>query len=196
MFFSKRAFFSTLGLALVVSVSGWFVVKSVQQQINQGKLPNDFVVNTAQNLRDVKTDINGDLTYIAEVEKAVRYENTDAWLNKMNIVFYNNKVQSKAPWHITSDYAKLTNNNNNIRLYDNVIMWRQSSGKNAPAVKIATQEALYDDEQDRLSSDRFITITQPGTKNITTGTGLIGQPKQGDYKLLKNVRSYYAGQHK
>ncbi|WP_119344328.1 LPS export ABC transporter periplasmic protein LptC [Facilibium subflavum] len=194
MFFSKRAFFSTIGLAVVVSVSGWFVVKTAQRQISTASVPDDFVISTANEITNIKTNKSGQIAYIAKAQKAKRFENEDAWFYKVDVLFYN-KDRKQEPWHITSDYGKVTNNDNNVHLYQKVIMQRQAAGKNAPAVKITTDEVFYDDKKDQLNTDRLVTITQPGTDNITTGEGLIGHPKTGNYKLLKNVRSYYAGQN-
>ena len=43
-----------------------------------------------------------------------------------------------------------------------------------------------------MYTDTQVTISQPGTPNNIVGTGMNGTPKKGDFKLLKDVRSYYA----
>ena len=193
IFFSKRAFFSTLGLAVVVSVSSWFVIKSAEQQIARGELPADFIVNTAQNLRYVKTDKNGEIIYLADAQKAQRYQNENALLHKVTITVFNRENHLQKPWQITSEHAEITHQNNNVRMYGKVIMQRQGNGKNAPPIKIESPEVLYDNEKARVSSNKLVTITEPGTQNVTTGVGLIGHTNTGAYELLNHVRSYYAG---
>jgi len=192
MFFSKPAFFSSFILAAFVSVSGWFVIKSLEQQIGKGKLPQHFIINTAKDLHYNSINDQGELSYSAFAKDATRYMNEDALLNTVNFVFYN-KGQTEAPWHITSNYAKTTEKNNKIRLYGKVIMQKYSQNNSVPQVKITTEQALYDTPSDTLNTDDLVTITEPGTDNITTGIGLLGYPKQGNFSLLSNVRSYYAG---
>ncbi len=193
MFFSKRVFFTTIGLVTVIGSSGWLVVKSAQEQISHGDLPAHFVENTAQDLVYEKYNQSGRLQYTATAKDSKRFYNQDAKLDGVSAVFYAKKPEDK-PWHITSDYADITNSNNNIRLYGNVIMQRKANGKNSPAIKMMTDVVDYDNDQDNLTTDQKVIISQPGTPNNTVGIGMISAPKKGDFKLLKEVRSYYAGQ--
>jgi len=190
MFFSKRSFFSTIGLAMVVTVSGLMVIKSVQKQISQSDLPDDFIIGTSKDLVNSKTNVKGNTVYVAKAKNATLYQNQDSLLSTVNMILYdkNNKLMV---WDISSNYAKITNQNNNINLYGNVILLRKESDKKYPDVKIKTESANYYSKKDLLMSARLITITQPGTNNVTTGSGMIASPNKGDYKLLKNVRSYY-----
>ncbi|WP_440683333.1 LPS export ABC transporter periplasmic protein LptC [Cysteiniphilum halobium] len=193
MFFSKRVFFTTIGLVIVIGTSGWLVVKSAQEQISHGDLPAHFIENTAKSITYEKYDTKGWLEYKATAVDATRFYNQDAKLSTVNAVLYSKDTKDK-PWNITANYADITNNNNNMHLYGNVVMLREDNGKNSPAIKIATDSVYYDDNKDYMSTDKQVTISQPGTPNNTIGTGMDGTPKKGDFKLLKNVRSYYVGQ--
>ncbi|WP_116963021.1 LPS export ABC transporter periplasmic protein LptC [Fastidiosibacter lacustris] len=194
MFFSKRVFFSTIGLSVVVGSSGWLVVKSAQEQISHGELPAHFIENTAEGLRYEKYDQKGWLQYSLYAKQGKRFYNQDAVLSEVNAEFFS-KDQNDKPWYITANNADVTNNNNNIRLYGNVIMQRQANGNSSPAIKITTEMIDYDNNKDDLNTDKLVTFTEPGTPNNTVGLGLSGAPKKGNFTLLKNVRSYYAGQN-
>ena len=192
MFISKSAFSSSFILAAFVSVSGWFVIKSLEQQMSQGKLPQHFIINTAKDLHYNKIDGQGELSYSAFAKDATRYMNEDALLTAVNFIFYN-KGQAEAPWNITSNHAKTTEKNDKIRLYGKVIIQKYSQHSSLPQVQMTTEQVLYNSASDTLDTEDLVTITEPGTDNITTGTGLLGYPKQGNFSLLSNVRSYYAG---
>ena len=193
MFFSKRVFFTSIGLTLVIGTSGWLVIKSAQDQISHGDLPAHFVENTAENINYEKYDQQGWLQYSAKAKQATRFFNQDAKLKTVHAIFYS-KDRNDEPWNISSNYADITNNNNNIHLYDNVIMERQARGENSPAIKIMTEMVDYNDDKDYLSTDKRVVISQPGTANNTIGVGMTGSPKKSDFKLLKNLRSFYVGQ--
>lgn len=192
MFFSKPALFSSVVLAALVSISGWFVIKSLEQQIRKEKLPQDFIINKAKDLHYNRINDQGELAYSALAKSATRYVNEDALLHQVDVVFYN-KGQTEAPWHITSNYAKTTNKNDKIRLYGKVVMEKKRQNHALPEVRVTTEQVLYDSPSDTLNTDDLVTIVEPGTDNITTGIGLLGYPKQGNFSLLSDVRSYYAG---
>ncbi len=196
IFFGKRAFVSTVSLAIVVSVSGWFVIKSAEEQVLKGDIPPNFVVNTAENLRYIKTTDKGSIAYIADAKTAKRYQNEDAIMSDVKIRVFNTQDPSQKPWDISSNHAKVTNNNNNAQMYDHVVMQRAGDGINTPPIKIASELVNYDNNKDFINTDKLVTITEPDTDNITTGVGLTGHPNQGDYQLLSNVRSYYVGNKK
>lgn len=193
MFFSKRVFFTTVGLVTVISTSGWLVVKSAQEKISHGDLPAYFVENTAKNITYEKYDTRGWLEYKTTALSATRFYNQDAKLSKVNAIFYSKDRQDKS-WDIMTNYVDITNNNNNMHLYDNVVMLRKANGVDLPLIKITTEFVNYDDNKDYISTGKQVKISQPGTPNNTIGMGMSSTPKKGNFKLLKDVRSYYAGQ--
>ena len=195
MFFSKRVFFSSIGLAIVVSTSAWLVIKSAQEQISKGDLPADFIESTARDVSYQKFNASGEMVYQGHSLTAKRYHNGDALLGDVNIIFYN-KDKTQSPWYIDSKYAKVTQSNDKIHMYDHVVMQRKRTGKNSPAIKIQTKQVIYLDSKDDLTTKDKVTITEPETNNITTGFGLKAKSKAGEFKLLKNVRSYYEGNPK
>ena len=108
-------------------------------------------------------------------------------------MLYSKDKQDK-PWNVSANYADISDNNNNMHLYGNVVMLRKANGKNSPAIKVTTESVNYDNNKNYVETDKMVTISQPGTPNNTVGIGMNGAPKKGDFRLLKDVRSYYAGQ--
>ena len=164
------------------------MVKSAQEQISQGDLPNDFIETSAKNLIYEKFDKRGWLEYTVSAIDVERFYNQDAKLITVSALFYTKNRQDN-PWNITAGHVIFTDKN--MHFYDNIVMLRKAKGENFPSIKITTEAFTYNDK-DYLNTDQKVTISQPGTKNNTVGIGMIGEPKKGDFKLLKDVRSYYA----
>ncbi|MFZ9036091.1 MAG: LPS export ABC transporter periplasmic protein LptC [Francisellaceae bacterium] len=191
MFFSKRSVFFTLGLGLVIGSSSWLAIKSAEQQLATSNLPQDFIINKAKDVSYTRINEQGYLTYDATAKTAERMQSGNSRFAGVNAWFYSSDPLQK-PWHVTSDYAKVTQNNNKITLFDHVVVKHAASGRTGIPVEITTDHANYWNNKDFLTTDAWVVISQPDTRNNTVAKGLIAYPDKGQFKLLSHVRSYYA----
>lgn len=190
-FFRKPVFFLSIFLIPLVSISGWLIIRCLEQQVIKEQLPQNLIINRTQDLHYDKISKQGKIIYSAVFKSTTRYVNANNLLHDIATIFYNQK-QMETHWYITSNYAKTTNKNDKIILYDTIVIEKKYQDHDLPEIQITTEKMLYDNPNDTLSSDGLITIIKPGTNNTITGVGLLSYPRKGSFFLLSNVRSYFS----
>lgn len=93
----------------------------------------------------------------------------------IHVVFYNGKITPEG--NVTAKYAKYTNTNNLWELKDSVVVINESNGK------LETELLYWDQQKDRIYTDRFVRITNQD--QITLATGFESDSKLSVQKLKK-----------
>ena len=184
-------FFLSIFLTLLISISAWLIIKYLEQEVIKEPLPQNFIINETQDLHYDKINQQGKVIYSAVFKSTTRYVNKNNLLHDIATIFYNQK-KIETPWYITSNYAKTTNKNDKITLYDTIVIEKKYQDHDLPKVQVTTEKMLYHNTHDTLNSDSLITIIKPGTSNIITGIGFFSYPKKGSFFLLSNVRTYFS----
>ncbi|MCF6807943.1 LPS export ABC transporter periplasmic protein LptC [Thiotrichales bacterium 19S9-11] len=190
MFFSKRSIFSTVTLAAIVGITSWLTVESSNTYHKKEALPKDFIENTATNVTLYQMNETGTLRYQAYSTLVDKMVNSDAKMSNINMTMEAQK-EGELPWNITSDHGYLSDHNEKLKLWGNVIIKRPGDGKDKPPLKITTSILYVYPNKDFAETDQPVKMEQLGSKNIITGTGMKAHMNPEKIQLLSNVRSYY-----
>jgi LPS export ABC transporter protein LptC len=93
----------------------------------------------------------------------------------IHVVFYNGKITPEG--YVTAKYAKYTDTNNLWELKDSVVVVNETNGK------LETELLYWDQQKDRIYTDRFVRITNQD--QITLATGFESDSKLNTQKLKK-----------
>ena len=89
-------------------------------------------------------------------------------------------------WLITSAYGLLDQHQQTVELFNTVTV--QSLDRVKP-LQLRTSYLLLDIDARTVTTEKLVTITQPGLQ--LQGTGLFGNIELGNYRLEKNVHAIY-----
>jgi LPS export ABC transporter protein LptC len=93
----------------------------------------------------------------------------------IHVVFYNGKTKPEG--FVTAKYGKYTETNNLWELKDSVVVVNETNGK------LETELLYWDQQKDRIYTDRFVRITNQD--QITLATGFESDSKLNTQKLKK-----------
>ncbi|MCF6777366.1 LPS export ABC transporter periplasmic protein LptC [Thiotrichales bacterium 19X7-9] len=190
MFFSKRSVVSTLVLAALVGFTSWLTIESSSNYSSKQKLPDDFIENTATDTTLYQMNETGNLRYKAFATFLKKFANGNVDMTKVNMTMEPQKP-GDLPWNIVSDHGYLSDQNNKLKLWGNVIITRPGNGKKKPPLKITTSVLYVYPNKDYAETDKFVKMEQVGSKNVITGVGMKAHMHPEKIQLLSKVKSYY-----
>lgn len=133
----------------------------------------------------LSTNEAGDCNFKMSSVKVLHYQYKDsALITKPHIIVFNNAHQ----WVINSDIGKSVNRAETFYLENNVRV-KQLASKNNPETLLMTEALTVFPKKNLATSDRFVTIEQPGLK--INAIGLRGNLDTGSIELLSNTRGKY-----
>ncbi|MCF6765082.1 LPS export ABC transporter periplasmic protein LptC [Thiotrichales bacterium 19S3-7] len=190
MFFSKRSVASTLVLAALVGFTSWLTIESSGTFHSKQKLPNDFVTNVATDTTLYQMNEKGSLRYKAFATHLEKFANDDVDMTQVNMTMEPQKP-GDLPWNIVSNHGYLSDKNNKLKLWGNVVITRPGNGKDKPPLKITTSLLYVYPNKDYAETDKFVKMEQVGSKNVITGVGMKAHMHPEKIQLLSKVKSYY-----
>lgn len=98
----------------------------------------------------------------------------------------------QAPWQIQANYAKVQNDKNEINFYQSIQI-HQDQDENKYETHITTESLQYFLKENRASTTEAIVFRQPG--RWIQSTGMIGNFKSNEIKLLKETQGFYSPEH-
>lgn len=187
---SRGAFLSTTGLTAFVILTSIIAIDN-SQLAGLFKKTN-FQTGTATNLTITQMNHHGTRRYIAHFASATEFKDHSIHFNQLHALTFSQHHQ--APWTIVANHGSFSHEHHKVVLWDNVKAWRPAKGK-ARALRLTTQHITLYPHQHYATSPVRVTITQPGTDNMTTGIGLkaYNQPTQFVH-FFSHVYSVYQSQ--
>lgn len=143
---------------------------------------SDLLSMPSQTAKDFKTVFkdSGKVQVIMTAPIMEKYDAAEApfaeFTKGINVVFYDGKKLPEGT--VTAKYAKYTNSNNIWELKDSVVLINQNKDK------LETEVLYWDQQKDRIYTDRFVKISNQ--EMITMGTGLESDSKLS-YRKIKKV---------
>jgi len=141
-----------------------------------------------QNLSLNQTNQLGQLAYSATIDSITQFSNGNNNFMNLNATAYNQN--NDPPWHLIAPNGQTLDNNNQIVLAGNVVLFREATAK-ASAIRVETQSATIYSQENYAQTTYPIKIYEPGTKNVTTAVGANANFKTQQVSLLSQVISTY-----
>lgn len=159
-------------ICIVVSCSEEKIQPQIEKSNVQGEIPSNESWNAKVMFTDegkTKAILNTDHGRIFELQKVTL-------LDKVNIQFFNN-AQKNTSW-LTSLRGKVDDVTKNMFAYDSVTAWNDSG------TVLKTNELMWRNKDQKITSDKFVTITSP--KEIIQGYGFESD-QHLDHYVIRNV---------
>jgi lipopolysaccharide export system protein LptC len=182
---SKQATLSTLALGILVSITSWIAIKNSEIPVNTGVVTQTGYI---EKVTLHQTNQQGLLAYVGAVDSITQYSNGNN--NFSNLVATSYNQTGSPPWHLTSPQGETLNNNSQVVLSGNVVLYRDAD-KKTRALRIETQSVTIYPQQNYAVTTYPIKIYEPGTQNITTAVGAEAYLKLQKVILLSQVNSIY-----
>lgn len=183
----RKKFYLLVFLLIVVLMMAWLYYLTINKPQVSSKKPH--VQGQAEGLTVHQFDETGRLHYQGTATKAIHYttDNTRFYQPKLKLAM---KASTSEPWYAASDQAFVWSGNNHVFLSGHVQLWRHK-GQHNRALTFQTSEIDLYTKTHMAETDKDVTISEPGTKNVTTATGMRGNWQQETMYLLSNVMSIY-----
>ncbi|MDF2690509.1 MAG: export transporter periplasmic protein LptC [Gammaproteobacteria bacterium] len=182
---SKQAAFSTIALGVLVSITSWMAIKNSEIPVDSGVVTQTGFI---EHVTLHQTNQLGQLAYSGSVDSITQFSNGNNNFTNLLATAYNQA--GSPPWHLSAPQGQTLNNNNQVILSGNVVLTRDASTKIRP-ISIQTQSVTIYPQQNYAETSYPISITEPGTRNITTAVGAEAYFKLQRVTLLSQVNSTY-----
>ena len=184
---SKQSYIGSISLALLVLVTSWVAV--INSRLNPIRNIAKVVTGKAQNITVLQMNNLGRPSYQAVVKQANQFGNGDVIFHDINAITF--PADQSSPWHLSADHGRSTDNNQQVYFWGHVTAYRPKSANNAAFLFKTTTLTVYP-QQNFAETDDPVTLSEPGTKNVTTGIGMRAYSKpQKIIHLLSDVHSTY-----
>lgn len=178
MKYSSTKFSKISSIFLIVVITG--IILSCENK--NSSIPKlDIVSLPSLTAKYFETEFNdsGRLQIKMAAPLMQRYESKDnpytEFTSGISVVFYNGKITPEG--NVKAKYAKYTSTDNLWELKDSVVVINESNGK------LETELLFWDQQKDRIYTDRFVRITNQD--QITLATGFESDSKLREQKLKK-----------
>jgi len=183
---NKKLLFFTIVLLLTAGITTWLslqsVKKSTKHHVNKPHNPDSF----ATNITFVQMDDNGQINDIIYSPKLVHYPYQDSAVFQQPVITIIN-AKTK-PYHITAEKGHSTFGTKIVELIGNVKL-HQHAGLNNKALTITTSAATFYPHKKYITTNQFVTISQPGL--TTTAIGGSEDLNKKIIKLHSHVKEIY-----
>lgn len=179
-------FILDLFLLCLVALTGWLIWSS--SKYTSAATPKRQLTMDAfvKNVDTIQYTATGQKRYHLASPKVKHYKE-DASAHVAQPIFDIYSADGE-PWQITSDYALIIDDGEQINLVDNVVISGLHT-KTHKNTRLTTPKATYYPSSNTAESSSDVTINQPGT-NIDA-TGMETFFNEGNIKLLSNVKGSY-----
>ena len=187
LIFSKRSILSFIGLAAAVIITSWYSIKSSEE----GMIPQPTGVvenGIANHVHLQQYDLKGILAYEGNAETAIQYSDQTVRLQKVIGTYYTTPPQPN--WHGKADQAHINADDSLITLTGNVELSRPAA-KSYPSLQMTTSKLLLYPNSHSAYTMAPVTLSEPGTQNITHAVGLQATETPETLTLLSKVDSTY-----
>lgn len=171
---------STLILAIVCLLSFYFLFELKKELQHHYQSNNSAADRIIHNPSYQTFSNSGGITKTLHAQLSTHFKQN----NTTHYEALSGDVFQKNHWHIKSDHAFSEQGNENIILYDHVIL-HQLAKKNGDDTKILTSWLKYNQTTQIATSPKPVTIIKPNS--VTKGVGLKVNFKTGVYKILQHV---------
>ncbi len=185
--FSKRVIFFSIALTGAVALTSWYSIKSSESGIApQPTSVIDDGIATTVHLQQY--NLQGMLAYEGNAAKAVQYSDQTVGLWQIAGVYYTTPPQPS--WHGSADQAHVSADGNTIELIGQVVLHRPAATNFIP-LQLNTEQLFLYPPSNSAYTMAPVTLSQPGTQNITHAVGLHATETPETLDLLSKVDSTY-----
>ena len=193
---SKTAVLSTFGLILLVGITNYLSLKRFDQEF-QSSPSGVYIQGVGYHVNILQMSALGLPDYQINLSKIIHYSDQKDRLFNIQMLKFStlsntkNITQSPPPWHLDANEGWSYQDQSQIDLWNQVHAYRTQTQTTVP-IDIKTQKISYFPKKDLLKTSDLVLIQEPGTQNITHGTGLIGHPNAQKFELLSNINSLFS----
>ena len=181
---NRGAFLGIFLISFLVVLTSWYAAKlSIIVPFSGATLTN---MGSLQQGSIVQMNDQGAVQYRGTVAQATESGDNDVALTDLKWIDYSTSL----PWTLTAASGMLTDHNTILELGGGVSLSRPASPGNPP-VLVQTARAKVDIQQQIISGEDLITVTQPGTPNSIQGVGFKANIQPRQVQLFSEVQSVY-----
>jgi LPS export ABC transporter protein LptC len=185
--FSYRTILSSIALAGVVTFTSWYSIRSSEEGIIRN--PTSVVADgIASDIHLQQYSLKGILAYEGNATSAIQYSDQTVTLMNTNGIYYTTPPQPV--WHAKADQTKVSADGKTIELRGHVQLSRPTEPNFPPLQMTTTQLFLYPSTNSAYTKAP-VTLSEPGTQNITHAVGLRASETPQVITLLSKVNSTY-----
>lgn len=176
-----------MGLLLLTAIgTGWIVYEYKQSHLGTTQPtdhnPDGFIRGAV--ITDLTPQGQPKLQLLSP--KLLHYPDKSTDMTTPHFVLYAD--DGGAPWHIYAQYGRALNGMEALLLWDQVKIERAASAKNEETTILTSELNIYPDQK-LITSDKKVTLIQPGTRISSVG---VRAYQDGRVELLSNVRGEHA----